>query len=150
MVYANPAMVAATISAAASQIHRLEPSMSESAELTARVERVIHASAARIRVALTTPACLKQFFFGADVVTDWKIGSPIRMKGEFNGKSYEDKGEIIANCVSVLAHLDGIFPAAASNGNRGHVRSPRAWRSQRVNAASSCALFIEERPFKPR
>jgi uncharacterized protein YndB with AHSA1/START domain len=69
--------------------------MTEIAETSARVERVIHASAARIWMALTTQASLKQFFFGADVVTDWKVGSPIRMTGEFNGKSYEDKGEII-------------------------------------------------------
>lgn len=70
--------------------------MNEIAELTARVERVIHASATKIWMALTTPASLKQFFFGADVVTDWKVGSPVRMKGEFKGKTYEDKGSIIA------------------------------------------------------
>ena len=31
----------------------------------------------------------------AQVVTDWKQGSPIRWKGEYEGKRYEDKGEII-------------------------------------------------------
>ena len=67
--------------------------MNEIAELTARVERVIHASAAKIWMALTTPASLKQFFFGADVVTDWKVGSPVRMKGEFKGKTYEGQGQ---------------------------------------------------------
>lgn len=70
--------------------------MPEIAEPTARVERVIHASAAKVWLALTTPASLKQFFFGADVVTDWKAGAPIRMKGEFKGRPYEDKGNIIA------------------------------------------------------
>jgi uncharacterized protein YndB with AHSA1/START domain len=70
--------------------------MPEIAEPTAGVERVVHASAAKIWMALTSQASLKQFFFGAEVLTDWKVGSPIRMKGEFNGKPYEDKGEIIA------------------------------------------------------
>jgi uncharacterized protein YndB with AHSA1/START domain len=62
---------------------------------TARVDKVIAASAPKIWTALTTPAALKQFFFGADVVTNWEVGSPIRMKGEFKGKTYEDKGNIV-------------------------------------------------------
>lgn len=62
---------------------------------TAQVEKRIAASAQTIWTALTTPAALKQFFFGADVVTDWKVGSPIRMKGEFKGTGYEDKGDIV-------------------------------------------------------
>lgn len=62
---------------------------------TAQVDKVIAASAPDIWTALTTPATLKQFFFCADVVTDWKVGSPIRMKGEFKGKTYEDKGDIV-------------------------------------------------------
>ena len=63
---------------------------------TAQVDKVIAASAPDIWTALTTPSALKQFFFGADVITDWKVGSPIRMKGEFKGKTYEDKGNIVA------------------------------------------------------
>ena len=63
--------------------------------LTAQVDKVIAATAPKIWKALTTPAALKQFFFGADVVTTWKVGSPIRMKGEFKGKTYEDKGDIV-------------------------------------------------------
>ena len=34
-------------------------------------------------------------FFAADVESDWKIGSPIRFKGEFKGKPYEDKGVLL-------------------------------------------------------
>jgi len=63
---------------------------------TAQVDKVITASAPEIWTALTTPVALKKFFFGADVVTNWKVGSPIRMKGEFKGKPYEDKGDIVA------------------------------------------------------
>lgn len=29
------------------------------------------------------------------MVTSWQVGSPIRMKGVFNGKPYEDKGSIV-------------------------------------------------------
>jgi len=65
-------------------------------ETTARVEKSIHASAAEVWSAITTPGTLKKFFFGADVETDWKVGSPIRMKGKFKGKTYEDKGKVLA------------------------------------------------------
>lgn len=64
-------------------------------EITAQVEKTIQAAAPGIWTALTTPASLKQFFFGADVETDWKVGSPIRMRGEYKGKKYEDKGEVL-------------------------------------------------------
>jgi uncharacterized protein YndB with AHSA1/START domain len=62
---------------------------------SAQVDKLIAASAPDIWTALTTPATLKQFFFGADVITNWKVGSPIRMKGEFKGNTYEDKGDIV-------------------------------------------------------
>ena len=46
--------------------------------------------------ALTTPSTLKQFFFGADVSTDWRVGSPVRFRGNWKGKPFEDKGNIQA------------------------------------------------------
>lgn len=33
-------------------------------------------------------------FMGAEVVTDWHEGHPITFKGEWRGKSYEDKGVV--------------------------------------------------------
>lgn len=44
--------------------------------------------------ALVSPAALKKFMFGSTVVSDWKEGSPIVFKGEWEGKRYEDKGVI--------------------------------------------------------
>lgn len=64
-------------------------------EVTAEVSKTIHASPSEVWRSLTTPADLKKFFFGADMETDWQRGSPIRMKGEYKGKPYEDKGEIL-------------------------------------------------------
>lgn len=61
---------------------------------TARVSRTIDAPADAIWKALTSRSALKTFFFGADVDTDWEVGHPIRFKGTFKGKAYEDKGEI--------------------------------------------------------
>jgi uncharacterized protein YndB with AHSA1/START domain len=56
----------------------------------------IDASPSRVWDALTNPAKLKDFFFGSDVITDWKVGAPIRFRGEWKGKTYEDRGTIVA------------------------------------------------------
>ncbi len=45
--------------------------------------------------ALTDPAQIKKYFFGTEVVTDWKKGSPIIYKGVWEGKPYQDKGTIL-------------------------------------------------------
>jgi len=64
-------------------------------ETTARVEKTMSASAATIWNALTNPALIKKYFFGADAQSDFRLGSPIRWTGDFKGKHFEDKGEIL-------------------------------------------------------
>ena len=61
----------------------------------AEVTGTINAPAAKVWEAFTTPRLLKQIFFGADVISDWKVGSSIIYKGEWEGKPYEDKGIIL-------------------------------------------------------
>ena len=61
---------------------------------TAQVSRTIPAKNADVWETLTSKAGMKAYMMGADVETDWKVGSPITMKGEFNGKAFEDKGEV--------------------------------------------------------
>jgi uncharacterized protein YndB with AHSA1/START domain len=38
---------------------------------------------------------VKEYLFGTQVESDWKVGSPITYKGEWQGKKYEDKGKIL-------------------------------------------------------
>jgi len=45
--------------------------------------------------AITTPSIIKQYFFGVDVVTDWKVGSQLLFRGSYNGKTFEDKALIL-------------------------------------------------------
>jgi uncharacterized protein YndB with AHSA1/START domain len=52
----------------------------------------IEASIEKVWDALVNP---KQFMFGAQVISDWKEGRPIVWKGEWQGKSFEDKGVIV-------------------------------------------------------
>jgi uncharacterized protein YndB with AHSA1/START domain len=53
------------------------------------------ASAEAVYAALMDPAKIKQYLFGTEVSSDWKVGSPITYRGEWQGKSYEDKGRIL-------------------------------------------------------
>ena len=61
---------------------------------TVTVRKTIDAPAGEVWAALTTPETIKQYFFGSEVETDWEEGSPIVFRGEYEGRRYEDKGEI--------------------------------------------------------
>jgi uncharacterized protein YndB with AHSA1/START domain len=45
--------------------------------------------------ALVNPDKIKHYLFGTETSSDWQPGSPITFKGEWEGKSYEDKGTIL-------------------------------------------------------
>jgi uncharacterized protein YndB with AHSA1/START domain len=55
----------------------------------------IEAPIEKVWEALTTPELIKRWFFGVDTETDWKAGSAIVHRGEYQGKPYEDKGNIL-------------------------------------------------------
>lgn len=63
--------------------------------ITGRAGITINAPASKVWEALTSPEIIKQYFFGTDAVSDWKVGSPLIFKGEWQGKKYEDKGTIL-------------------------------------------------------
>src|SRR5260370_13943859 len=60
-----------------------------------KVSRTISASPAKVWEALTKAELIKQYLFGTEAISDWKVGSPIIYKGVWQGKSYEDKGIIL-------------------------------------------------------
>lgn len=64
-------------------------------QFVAKASTRIDAPVARVWDALVNPAMIKQFMFGTTVVSDWKKGSPIGWKGEWQGRKYEDKGVIL-------------------------------------------------------
>jgi uncharacterized protein YndB with AHSA1/START domain len=61
---------------------------------TAKTIVAIDAPAAKVWEALVTPAIIKKYLFGTEAVSDWKEGSKIVWRGEWEGKPYEDKGTI--------------------------------------------------------
>jgi uncharacterized protein YndB with AHSA1/START domain len=62
----------------------------------AKAEILINAPAQAVWQALTDPAMVKQYLFGTEMsVSEWQVGGQIRYRGVWQGKSYEDKGEIL-------------------------------------------------------
>jgi len=56
----------------------------------------IRATRREVWNALTDPEKVKRYMHGTDMSTDWKEGSPIVWRGEWKGRSYEDKGTVMA------------------------------------------------------
>jgi uncharacterized protein YndB with AHSA1/START domain len=65
--------------------------------LIAKVEVEIAAPVEKVWDALTNPEIIQKYMFGTQVVSNWEVGSSIIWKGEWQGKPYEDKGEILRN-----------------------------------------------------
>ncbi len=63
--------------------------------LTAKTSTTIKAPLTKVWEALTKPEIIKQYMFGTNVVSDWRVGGSIVWKGVWQGKSYEDKGKIL-------------------------------------------------------
>jgi len=63
--------------------------------LIAKASITINAPIRKVWEALVNPEKIKQYMFGTTVVSDWKQGSSIVWKGEWQGKKYEDKGMIL-------------------------------------------------------
>lgn len=63
--------------------------------LIAQADVDIAAPPADVWEALTNPELIAEYFFGSKVETDWLPGHPISWKGEYEGKSYEDRGVVV-------------------------------------------------------
>jgi len=63
--------------------------VSESIEINVAPSNVWHA--------LTTPEIIKEYLFGTETVSNWKVGSEIIFQGEYEGHKYRDHGIILEN-----------------------------------------------------
>jgi uncharacterized protein YndB with AHSA1/START domain len=59
-------------------------------------EVVIQAGPDQVWHALTDRESIKKYFFGTEAISDWKVGSSLIFRGEWEGKTYQDKGSILA------------------------------------------------------
>ena len=55
----------------------------------------ILAPASKVWLALTVPDLVKQWQYGADLLTTWEPGTPIIFRNEWNGQIFEQKGTVL-------------------------------------------------------
>lgn len=66
-----------------------------SATFTATTSLELPAPPARVWAALTDPAMIKQYMFGAELSGDWVAGGAVTYRGEWDGTPFQDKGDIL-------------------------------------------------------
>ena len=76
--------------------HQLE--VKKTIEITASLMDVWHA--------LTDRETVKKYFFGTEAISNWEVGSSLVFRGEWEGKSYEDKGTILEAIPGELLKYD--------------------------------------------
>jgi len=66
-------------------------------DLTVSKSVIINANQDKVWNALTNPEIIKEYLFGTETITDWKVGSEIVFQGEYEGHKYRDHGVIVEN-----------------------------------------------------
>jgi uncharacterized protein YndB with AHSA1/START domain len=81
---------------------------------------LINAPVEKVWDSLINPDIIKKYMFGSEVISDWEVGSPVRWKGKWQGKSYEDKGTVIRKIplkTLELTHFSPLSGAADESEN---------------------------------
>jgi uncharacterized protein YndB with AHSA1/START domain len=65
------------------------------AGFTATAETDVAATPDRVWAALTEPEQIAVYMQGSKVTTTWQVGSAITWDGEYDGRAYQDKGEVL-------------------------------------------------------
>jgi uncharacterized protein YndB with AHSA1/START domain len=63
----------------------------------------IAAAPTRVWATLTEPDLVREYMHGTNMATSWTVGEPITWAGEWQGKSYLDKGTVLE--VDPIQHL---------------------------------------------
>jgi len=63
-------------------------------EFKIEIQIEINTGLDKIWDALTNPEIIKQYLFGTEVISEWKVGGDIVFQGEYEGMTYKDKGII--------------------------------------------------------
>ena len=61
----------------------------------ATASTTVDADPDRVWQAMTDPQLVAEYMMGSEAASDWQPGSPITWTGEWEGKPYQDKGEVL-------------------------------------------------------
>lgn len=65
-------------------------------KLTANCDVLIQADPETVWHGLTDSELVGKAFFDTRIESDWRAGSPVTISGEWHGKAFQDKGEVIS------------------------------------------------------
>ncbi|MDE1860209.1 MAG: SRPBCC domain-containing protein [Candidatus Micrarchaeota archaeon] len=105
-------------------------------DLIVKVQIEVNAPIERVWDALTNPKAIKKYMLGADAVSEWREGSSIVWRGEWNGKKYEDKGKILKLVPERLIRYSHFSPLT------GLPDAPESYHIVTVELASSGARTL--------
>lgn len=78
--------------------------------ITSKSTILINATKQKVWDALTKPELVKKWQYGSDLLTDWKVGSEIRFRGEWENKVFEQWGKILEIIPNELIKYSLFFP----------------------------------------
>ncbi|PZX92221.1 ATPase [Flavobacterium aquariorum] len=78
--------------------------------ITSKSTILINATKQKVWDALTKPELVKKWQYGSDVLTDWKVGSEIRFRVEWDSKIFEQWGKILKIIPNELIKYSLFFP----------------------------------------
>lgn len=78
--------------------------------ITSKSTILINATKQKVWDALTKPELVKKWQYGSDLLTDWKVGSEIRFRVEWENKVFEQWGKILEIIPNELIKYSLFFP----------------------------------------
>ena len=78
--------------------------------ITSKSTIVVNANKQKVWDALTKPEFVKQWQYGSDLLTDWKVGSDIRFRIEWDNEVFEQWGKILEIIPNELIKYSLFFP----------------------------------------
>ncbi|PJJ09217.1 activator of Hsp90 ATPase-like protein [Flavobacterium sp. 1] len=78
--------------------------------ITSKSTILINATKQKVWDALTKPELVKKWQYGSDLLTDWKVGSEIRFRVEWDNKVFEQWGKILEVIPNELIKYSLFFP----------------------------------------
>ena len=78
--------------------------------ITSKSTILVTASKQKVWDAITKPELVKKWQYGSDVLTDWKVGSEIRFRTEWENKVFEQWGKILEVVSNELIKYSLFFP----------------------------------------
>jgi uncharacterized protein YndB with AHSA1/START domain len=87
-----------------------ETQLNKTEMITSKSTIHVNASKQKVWDALTKPELVKKWQYGSDVLTDWKVGSEIRFRVEWDSKVFEQWGKILEVIPNELIKYSLFFP----------------------------------------